>query len=219
MELWTSSSTIACISVWFGGPSGSAIPSWPPRLVHEAGVCGCLGLRFASFCAVSCQQAARHFFGTTVQRNVYARLGRGRRGVHSQFGSSRDCDSLLLCIVVVVKSCWSLSVCGVFGDTFSSLKHLRTSCVPTALPCVVSAVASDGCLFCMVRVAVAFVEVLCGHACACAACTPAHMKAHVERPLFGLFFGWIVGVVSLSHCRCHDRPSQKKKGARRERPV
>ena len=26
------------------GLSGSATPSWPLRLVHEAGVCGCLGL-------------------------------------------------------------------------------------------------------------------------------------------------------------------------------
>ena len=35
--LWTSSSTIACI--WYGsGLSGSATPSSPPNLVHEAGI-------------------------------------------------------------------------------------------------------------------------------------------------------------------------------------
>ena len=71
VQLKISSSLVVCVSVRFRVPTAPCPPSWPPRLVDEAGILETSRiLRFASSCAASCHQAARHFFATIVQRNV-----------------------------------------------------------------------------------------------------------------------------------------------------
>ena len=70
-QLQISSSMVVCVSVRFRVPTAPRPPSWPPRLVDEAGILETSRiLRFASSCAASRHQAARHFFATIVQRNV-----------------------------------------------------------------------------------------------------------------------------------------------------
>ena len=61
VQLKISSSLVVCVSVRFRAPTAPRPPSWPPRLVDEAGILETSRiLRFASSCAASCQQAARH---------------------------------------------------------------------------------------------------------------------------------------------------------------